>query len=115
MQSIKPTLLPCPYFGSIEYFSYLISNEYLIEVNDYFVKQSIRTRCKIYGANGPLTLTVPKVRKNSSKTLFKDIKINHDHKWQKEHWESLTSGISALVLASKKKSALVEKLLWSQV
>ena len=52
MQSIKPTLLPCPYFGSIEYFYNLISNEYLIEVNDYFVKQSLRTRCKIYGANG---------------------------------------------------------------
>ena len=91
MQSIKPTLLPCPYFGSIEYFSNLISNEYLIEVNDYFVKQSLRTRCKIYGANGPLTLTVPKVRKNSSKTLFKDIKINYDYQWKKEHWKSLTS------------------------
>ena len=91
MQSIKPTLIPCPYFGSIEYFYNLISNEYLIEVNDYFVKQSLRTRCKIYGANGILTLTVPKSRKNSSKTLFKDIKINYDHQWQKEHWESLTS------------------------
>tara|TARA_B100000886_G_scaffold267999_1_gene192122 strand:- start:954 stop:1562 length:609 start_codon:yes stop_codon:yes gene_type:complete len=91
MQSIKTTLLPCAYFGSIEYFSHLISNKYLIEVNDYFIKQSLRTRCKIYGANGPLTLTVPKVRKKSSKTLFKDIKINYDHDWQKEHWESLIS------------------------
>ena len=91
MQSIKTTLLPCAYFGSIEYFSHLISNKYLIEVNDHFIKQSLRTRCKIYGANGPLTLTVPKVRKKSSKTLFKDIKINYDHDWQKEHWESLKS------------------------
>tara|TARA_B100000963_G_scaffold13893_2_gene10714 strand:- start:4247 stop:4855 length:609 start_codon:yes stop_codon:yes gene_type:complete len=91
MQSIKPTLLPCPYFGSIEFFCNLISNECVIEVNDYFVKQSLRTRCNIYGANGLLTLTVPKSRKNSSKTLFKDIKINYDHQWQKEHWESLTS------------------------
>ena len=91
MRSIKTTLLPCAYFGSIEYFSHLISNKYLIEVNDYFIKQSLRTRCKIYGANGPLTLTVPKVRKKSSKTLFKDIKINYDHNWQKEHWESLIS------------------------
>ena len=91
MQSIKPTLLPCPYFGSTEYFSYLISNEYFIEVYDFFVKQSLRTRCKIYGANGILTLKVPKIRKNSSKTLFKDIKINYDYNWQKEHWESLIS------------------------
>ena len=34
-----------PYFGSIEYFSNLISNEYLIEVNDYFVKHE-RTKDK---------------------------------------------------------------------
>jgi hypothetical protein len=38
-----------------------------------------------------LTLTVPKIRKNSSKTIFKDIKINYDHHWQKEHWQSITS------------------------
>ena len=74
MQSIKPTLLPCPYFGSIEYFSNLISNEYLIEVNDYFVKQSLRTRCKIYGANGPLTLTVPKLEKTVQKHYSKTLK-----------------------------------------
>ena len=91
MQSIKPTLIPCSYFGSIEYFYHLISRECIIEVNDYFVKQSLRTRCVIYGANGPLTLTVPKSRKNSSKTLFKDIKINYDHHWQKEHWQSIAS------------------------
>ena len=69
MQSIKATLLPCPYFGSIEYFYNLISNEYLIELNDYFVKQSLRTRCKIYGANGILTLTVPKSRKQFKNTI----------------------------------------------
>ena len=73
MQSIKPIILPCPYFGSIEYFSNLISNEYLIDVNDYFVKQSLRTH-KTYGANGPLTLTVPKVRKTVLRHYSKTLK-----------------------------------------
>jgi hypothetical protein len=91
MQSTNITLLPCPYFGSIEFFFHLNSRNCIIEVNDFFIKQSLRTRCKIYGANGPLTLTVPKIRKNSSKTIFKDIKINYDHHWQKEHWQSITS------------------------
>jgi hypothetical protein len=91
MQFTNITLLPCPYFGSIEFFFYLNSRNCIIEVNDFFIKQSLRTRCKIYGANGPLTLTVPKIRKNSSKTIFKDIKINYDHHWQKEHWQSITS------------------------
>ena len=46
---------------------------------------------QILGANKPLTLNVPRVRKNSSKTIVKDICINYDHPWQKEHWQSLMS------------------------
>ena len=91
MLSTKTKIIPCAYLGSIEYFAYLCSDNYNIEVNDHFIKQSLRTRCEIYGANGRLTLTVPKVRKNSSKTLFKDIRINYDHQWQKEHWQSIVS------------------------
>ena len=91
MLSTNTTILPCAYLGSIEYFAYLYSNNHTIEVNDNFVKQSLRTRCYIYGANGILTLTVPRVRKNSSRTIFKDIKINYDHPWQKEHWQSFVS------------------------
>lgn len=91
MQSTNTYLLPCAYFGPIEYFAYLNQLECQIEVNDYFVKQSLRNRCKIFGANGTLTLTVPKKRKNSSKTLFKDIIISYDWNWQKEHWQSITS------------------------
>jgi len=75
----------------IEYFAYLHQFDCAIEVNDFFIKQTIRNRCTIYGANGKLHLTVPKHRKSSSKTLIKDIKISYDHKWQKEHWQSLVS------------------------
>ena len=35
------------------------------------MKQSIRSRCQILGANKPLTLNVPRVRKSSSKTAVK--------------------------------------------
>ncbi len=91
MESTKQVLLPTAYWGSIAYQAYLLQFDCLIEVNEYFVKQSIRSRCQILGANKPLTLNVPRVRKSSSKTAVKDLYINYDHPWQKEHWQSLIS------------------------
>ena len=91
MESTKKVLLPTAYWGSIAYQAYLLQHNCLIEVNEYFVKQSIRSRCQILGANKPLKLNVPRVRKSSSKTAVKDLCINYDHQWQKEHWQSLIS------------------------
>lgn len=91
MPSTKQYLLPCSYMAPIEYFAYLDRFDCTIEINDFFIKQTIRNRCAIYGANGKLHLTVPKNRKNSSKTVIKDLKISYNHKWQKEHWQSLVS------------------------
>ena len=91
MESTKQVLLPTAYWGSIAYQAYLLQHDCLIEVNEYFVKQSIRSRCQILGANKPLTLNVPRIRKSSSKTAVKDLCINYDHPWQKEHWQSLIS------------------------
>ena len=91
MPSTKQYLLPCSYMAPIEYYAYLHQFDFTIELHDYYIKQTIRNRCSIYGANGKLHLTVPKTRKSSSKTTLKDIKINYDHKWQKEHWQSLMS------------------------
>lgn len=91
MQSTKTTILPSAYLGSIEYFAYLVQNNCIIECHDYFIKQSLRTRCEIYGPNGKQSLIVPKTRKGSSSSIIKDITINYDHSWQKEHWNSITS------------------------
>ena len=91
MESTKQVLLPTAYWGSIAYQAYLLQHDCLIDVNEHFVKQSIRSRCQILGANKPLTLNVPRVRKSSSKTAVKDLYINYDHPWQKEHWQSLMS------------------------
>ena len=91
MESTKQILLPTAYWGSISYQAYLLQHDCLIEINEHFVKQTIRSRCQILGANKPLTLNVPRVRKSSSKTTVKDLCINYDHPWQKEHWQSLIS------------------------
>ena len=64
-------------------------------MHEHFVKQSIRNRCDIYGANGKLQLTIPKQRKGSDKTIIKEIKISYKQDWQKEHWKSIVSSYSS--------------------
>ena len=88
MESNNQFLLPSSYLAPIGYYAFLIQKPNCeIEQYEHFVKQSIRNRCDIFGANGKLTLSIPKLRKSSSKTIIKDIKIAYHHPWQKEHWK----------------------------
>ncbi len=95
MQFTNTYILPTAYLGPIEYYALLMQKTCSVETNEFFIKQSIRTRCDIYSANGKLSLAVPKIRKSSSKTLINDIKISYDTAWQKEHWKSLTSAYNS--------------------
>ena len=64
-------------------------------MHENFVKQSIRNRCDIYGANGKLQLTIPKQRKGSDKTIIKEIQISYKQNWQKEHWNAIVSSYNS--------------------
>ena len=79
------------YFGNIEYFSKLSKAKNVrFEINEHFVKQTYRNRTVIYGANGPLNLTVPLVRKKG-RIALKDAEIDNDQRWKSLHWRSLES------------------------
>ena len=67
----------------------------IIEQYEYFTKQTIRNRCSIDSANGPLILSIPKVRKSNSKTLMKDIQICYTEPWQKIHWNAIKSSYNS--------------------
>ncbi len=85
-------LLPISYFGPIEEYALLAQNDSATyEVKEYFVKQSYRNRCHIYGANGEMRLTVPLVMKSREKTPMDQIKISYSDKWQAQHWKTIVS------------------------
>ena len=89
-------LLPAAYFGPILYYAILLQYPNCsIELHEHFVKQSIRNRCNIYGANGKLQLTIPKKRKASDKTIIKEIQISYKESWQKEHWNAIVSSYNS--------------------
>ncbi len=84
-------ILSTAYLAPIQYFSKLKNYEKcIIEHHEHFQKQTYRSRCDIYSPNGPLTLSIPLVKRNHRQAV-KDIRISYDHDWQKLHWRSLES------------------------
>ena len=72
------------YLGSLEYYALLLDSESIVlEVNDYYQKQTYRNRCYLLGSNKILTLTVPV--SYSSKTLTKDVTVDNFQRWKKDH------------------------------
>ncbi|MDC0249274.1 WbqC family protein [Flavobacteriales bacterium] len=93
---LNNTLLPTAYFAPISYYAILLQHPNCsVELHENFVKQSIRNRCDIYGANGKLQLTIPKQRKRSDKTIIKEIQISYKQNWQKEHWNAIVSSYNS--------------------
>jgi hypothetical protein len=79
------------YFGNIEYFTHINqADEVLIEINDHYEKQSFRNRTTILGANGPLNLVVPLLRRGI-RMPTKNVTIEYAHNWDHMHWRSLES------------------------
>lgn len=88
-------LLPLAYLGPIYYYAILKQKKCLLEKNEFFIKQSIRSRCEIYNSNGRLKLSIPKKRENSSKTAVNKIKISYSQNWKKIHWNSIVSSYNS--------------------
>ena len=80
------------YFPNIFSFKTIInSTNILFEINDHYVKQTLRNRTSIHAANGKLNLSVPVKFSSTKKEKYKDIRICYDSNWQKIHLKSIES------------------------
>lgn len=87
---------PLLYLGPVNYYARLVREEQLLfEQWDHYVKQSYRNRCKIMGPNGLQVLSIPVKRVHGVKILYKDLKVDPDRRWYKNHWRSLTAAYAA--------------------
>lgn len=98
---MKEILIHPAYFGPISQFVALAKAERIIfENEDNYQKQTFRNRMYIYDSNGKLLLNIP-IRHRSAllgepKTegkhqLYKEVQIENDFEWQKQHWRALKS------------------------
>ena len=85
-------LLHPTYFGPVSQFAAMVkAKEVVFENEDNYQKQTYRNRMYIYGANGKLLLNIP-IKHTGNKSghqKYKDIRIENDFPWQKQHWKSL--------------------------
>lgn len=96
-------LLSTAYFPPVEYFAAIAnSKKVIVEKCEMFQKQSYRTRCHIYSANGLLVLTLPVKRdipvsrinnseggKTTHKQFIDKVQIDYSKPWILQHKRAL--------------------------
>ena len=83
-------LPPIDYFRVIKRFP-----EWEIEQFENYQKQSYRSRCHIYSANGLLPLIIPVDRSSGLSIPVREIKIDNSKDWQKQHWRAIVSAYNS--------------------
>ena len=84
------TLLHPTYFPSISHFAAMAqSEEITFEIEDNFQKQTNRNRTYIYSPNGIQILNIPIKHSKEAHQKTKDVKIENEFDWQKQHFKSL--------------------------
>jgi WbqC-like protein family len=78
------------YFPSISHFTAIVQAEKIVfEMEDNFQKQTNRNRAYIYSPNGIQLLNIPVKHSKTAHQKTKDIQIENDFDWQKQHFKSL--------------------------
>ena len=86
-------ILSTAYYGNIQYYTKLLQTEepVVIDLGEYYRKQSFRNRTEILGANGVIPLTVPVYKASGEKTAVRQVRIDHSKAWRHRHWNSIHS------------------------
>lgn len=81
---IESHYLPC-----LEYMAVLSHFEEIVwEVEEHYIKQSYRNRCRIMTAQGTYELSIP-IKHLATKMKMKDVQIDYRQKWVDHHWRSI--------------------------
>ncbi len=80
------------YFPSIFWMQFFLQlQEVTIEQCENYQKQGLMNRCKILGAEGVITLSVPLVGGREQKALVKDLTINNSSRWHTNQQRAIRS------------------------
>jgi WbqC-like protein family len=81
------------YFPSISQFIAMAQADTItFEMEDNFQKQTNRNRMYVYSPNGLQMLNVPIKHSKERHQKTKDVRIENDFDWQKQHFKSLEAG-----------------------
>jgi len=92
MENPEKVLLSTAFFPPVQYFTKLVSYpQVFIEQHENYNKQSYRNRCVIYGANGPLTLSLPVKKGVTDKIPVREVELDYATNWPKIHFKAIES------------------------
>jgi len=78
------------YFPSISHFAVIAQSDSItFEMEDNFQKQTNRNRTYIYSPNGIQLLNIPVKHSKATHQKTKDVLIENEFDWQKQHFKSL--------------------------
>ena len=90
MKNVNEVVFPLLYAAPISFYSLWLSSNAELDKFENFQKQTFRNRCRVYGANGVITLSVP-VTLPHPKSLVTTVQISNQEPWQRNHWRTLLS------------------------
>jgi hypothetical protein len=84
------TLLSTAYFPPISWMAIAYQQKKIgIDLMESYEKQSYRNRCRICSSNGALSLVVPVNKPDGNRTITKDIRLDEQVNWRRQHWRSI--------------------------
>jgi hypothetical protein len=87
---MKNILIHPSYFPSISHFVAIAQAELVtFEMEDHYQKQTNRNRMYIYSPNGIQLLNIPIKHSKQAHQRMKEVRIENDFDWQKQHFKSL--------------------------
>lgn len=88
--------LPIAYAGAIGYYQKIAKATHIcFEIQEHYIKQTLRNRAYILGPNGIQPLIIPVIKVNGSKTAMKDLLISYKENWARQHLHALETAYSS--------------------
>ena len=85
-------LLSSAYLAPVQYYTKLYqAPRVIIDGGEHYEKQTFRNRCRIAGADGAQTLTLPVEKTDGRKVAIRDIRLSDHGGWPRQHWQALRS------------------------
>ena len=70
---------------------FLLYDQVVIEAHEHYQKRSYRNRCRILGANGVMTLSVPLEKGKHQQQPIRQVRISYDQPWHMRMWQTIRS------------------------
>jgi len=88
-------IAPLPCFGNVSFYRHLLLDDVIVDLHEHYVKQSLRNRYELCGAQGRFHLGVPVLSQGGKKLTSSQIRVSNDEQWMRQHWRSIRTNYSS--------------------